>query len=170
MKINEKQYNYLKILLKNYKLKKNIDDLTQFEAAIAIEGIVNGGKVKDHYKGKKISEDDLKKRQSFFDGLVEAKSSYASEKQLIYIKDLCKISKYELIDSNILREDVNSIILLLRDNLISDTALKYLKEAEGGLEGKLIKIKEEPMEEKINLPEDWIPYNVELNGIIDFEK
>ena len=170
MKINQKQYNYIKILLKNYKLKKNIDDLTQYEASIAIEGMTNSGRVKDIYKGRKLSEEDLKKRQLFFDELVEAKSLYATEKQMNYIKNLCKISKYEITNFNILREDVNSVILLLRDNLISDTALKYLKEVEGGLEGKLIKIKEFPIKKEIELPEDWIQYDLELNGIVDFKK
>lgn len=169
MKINEKQHNYLKILLKNYNLKKNIEDLTQFEASIVIEGIVNGGKVKDTYKDKKISQEDFKKRQSFFEGLVEAKSSYATEKQINYIKNLCKVSKYEITNFNIHKNDVNSIILMLRDNLPSDAALKYLKEVEGGLESKLIKIKEEPQKDKIIIDEDWVLYNVEINGIIDFK-
>ena len=66
MNINEKQYNLLTKLLDNYKLQKDIEHLTQFEASIAIEGMINNGKVKDTYKGKKLKPVDLEKKQKLF--------------------------------------------------------------------------------------------------------
>lgn len=165
MNINEKQYNLLNKLLKNYRLKKDISTLTQFEASIIIEGIINKGKVKDSYKGKKLSDIDYKKKQSFFDNLVEIKNPYITEKQLRFIKNLIQISKYQLIDVNIRREDANALISFLRDNHYSKTALKYLKEID---EESLIKVKETQNNKTRVIPEEWILYDTKINGIVDF--
>lgn len=165
MNINEKQYNLLNKLLKNYSLKKDISTLTQFEASIVIEGIINKGKVKNTYKGKKLSDLDYNKKQSFFDNLVAIKNPYITEKQLMFIKNLIQVSKYELIDINIKREDANSVISFLRDNKYSKTALKYLKEID---EESLVKVKETKDEEKSDIPEEWILYDTKINGIVDF--
>ena len=165
MKINEKQYNLLTKLLKNYNLKKDIKLLTQFEASIVIEGILNNGKVKDNYKGKKLSNIELSKKQNFFDSLVSIKNPYITDKQLIFIKKLILTSKYELRDVKIKREDANSLISFLRDNKYSEIALKYLKEID---EESLIKVKEITNESNIDMPEDWILYDTKINGIVDF--
>lgn len=165
MNINEKQYNLLTKLLDNYKLQKDIEHLTQFEASIAIEGMINNGKVKDTYKGKKLKPVDLEKKQKLFDSLVVMKNPYITDKQLMFIQNLILTSKYELIDVNIKKEDANSIISFLRDNIYSKTALKYLKEID---EDSLIKVKESTKDTTIDIPKDWILYDIEINGIIDF--
>lgn len=166
MKINQKQYNLLIKLLKNYNLKKDISILTPFEASIIIEGILNNGKVKNTYKDTKLSEIDLKKRQNFFDNLVSIKNPYISEKQLMYIKNLCKTSKYELKSEIIKREHANILISFLRDNIKSDIALMYLEEIN---EDMLIKIKPIESEKNSIIPDNWVLYNVNINGIVDFK-
>lgn len=168
MKINQKQYNYLNVLLKNYDLKKDINLITPFEASIVIEGIVNNGKVKHTYKEKILSDDDYKKKQRFFESLVSPKSKLATEKQLKYIEGLCKSSKYELVDKDILRQDANELIRFLKEGGESEVALKYLAVPKPKTYDDLIKIKKIETEEKSSLPEEWVLYNIEINGIIDF--
>lgn len=168
MKINQKQYNLLIKLLKNYDLQKEITLLTPFEASTIIEGILNNGKVKDSYKNHKLSDIDYKKRQSFFEGLVKPKNIFATEKQMQYIINLCRSSKYELENNKILSEDANAVIGLLRDGIESERALKYFKELSEEDFSQLVKLKKVDKDTKLDLPEDWILYDVEINGIIDF--
>ena len=168
MKLNEKQFNYLNRLLKNYDLKKDINLITPFEASIIIEGIVNNGKVKNTYRDKVLTQADYEKKQRFFDNLVVAKSIYATEKQIAFIEGLCKSSKYEIIDNKILRQDANYIIKLLKDGIESDIALKYLEIPKAKTYDELIKVKKIEEKEQLDLPEEWVLYDIEINGIIDF--
>lgn len=169
MKLNEKQFNYLSKLLVNYDLTKDINNLTVFEASIIIEGILNNGKVKDTYKNIKLSDSDYKRKQIFFEKLVKAKSIYASEKQMNYIRSLCKRNRYEIINEKIIKKDVNDIILLIRDNIENPIAIKYVSKIKEKTEDDLIKLKSEVSKIDIDLPNDWIVYNIQINGIVDFE-
>lgn len=168
MKLNNKQFNYLNKLLVNYDLKKDINNLTTFEASIIIEGILNNGKVKNTHRNIKLTDADYAKKQSFFENLVTRKTIYASEKQFKFIKFLCDKNKYELINDKILKKDVNDILSLIKDNISNEIALKYVVKIKQKTYEDLIKIKVKKEEEKEQFPEDWTFYNMDFNGIIDF--
>lgn len=168
MKLNHKQLNYLNKLLINYDLKKDINNLTTFEASIIIEGILNNGKVKNTHKNIQLTDADLAKKQSFFENLVAKKSVYASEKQIRYINFLCSENKYEIINNNILKKDVNNIIDLIKDNIENEVALKYVVKIKEKTYEELIKIKEVEKKATDDFPSDWIFYDLDFNGIIDF--
>lgn len=167
MHLEEKQYKYLMSLLKDYKLNKNIQDITPLEASIVIEGILNNGKVKDTYRGKKLSQQDVRKKQLFFNNLASKKNKYATNNQLKYINDLLISSKYELTTTKIPIRDVNHIISFLKDNIENDVAKKYLIKKKAKT---LIKEKSPKKQKIINLPNEWILREIELNGIVDFVK
>ena len=168
MKINSKQFNYLTTLLKNYELKKDIDILTPYEASVAIEGILNDGKVKKTYKNKLLSDSMYIEKQKLFNRLIEKKNIYSTEKQLNFIINLCIPSKYELINNKILKEDASPLIKLLKDKVINNNALKYLKEYTDEEKALLIKVNTPKPLKQLALPNEWALYNQKINGIIDF--
>lgn len=168
MKLNQKQFNYLSKLLINYDLTKDINNLTVFEASIIIEGILNNGKVKNTYKNTTLSDADYKKKQIYFEKLVKAKSIYASEKQMNYIRSLCKKNKYEIINDKIIKKDVNDILMLIRDSKENSIALNYVSKIKEKTEDDLIKLKPQVSEENTNLPNDWVIYDIKIDGIINF--
>lgn len=168
MKLNSKQFNYLNKLLVNYDLKKDINSLTPFEASIIIEGILNNGKVKNTYRNIELTDADYAKKQSFFENLVSKKSVYASEKQYKFIKFLCDKNKFNLLNEKILKKDVNSILSLIKDNIENEIALRYVVKIKEKTYDELIRIKSYEQIEEDSFPNDWVFYNIELNGTVDF--
>ncbi len=165
MKIQEKQYNLLNRVLKGYALKKNINQLSVFEASLIIEGILNNGIVKKEFNGKLLSESDFLKRQTLFSNLVEKNSEYATERQIKYIESLLSNSKYKLKTFKILKKDVNHLITFLKGGDANINIVNYIEKKS---EPQLIKLKKIVPEIKPDLPSDWVMQNIEINGIIDF--
>lgn len=168
MKLNTKQFNYLNKLLVDYDLKKDINSLTVFEASIIIEGILNNGKVKNTYKNNKLTDADYTKKQLFFENLVAKKNPYASEKQFNFIKFLCNKNKFDIINTKILKKDVNDILKLIKDGIENDIALKYVSKIKEKTYEELVKVKAEVVKQKEGFPEDWVFYDLDFNGLLDF--
>lgn len=168
MKINEKQLNLLKKILVNYELKKNIYNLDTLEASVVIEGILNNGKVKPIYNNKPLSSEQARKKQVFFDSLVQKTFIKATDKQLRYVDYLSVKNNYILLTHNIPKSHISILINFLEKDIHNEIALKYLRKEKIQNKKELITIRKEHKEHQIKLPEDWVVEEIEINGILDF--
>lgn len=168
MLINDNQKKILNKILKQYKLKKDLEDLTTLEASVVIEGIYNNGRVKDTFKNKKLSDESFKRKQLLFDSLVEKIFIPATEGQLNYLNKLLSKSSFSLVSSEVAKDEVTPLISFLTKGIKNEVSEKLLKEKSYD---NLIKenaiIKEENC---FSFPENWNILNIELSGIIDFKK
>lgn len=169
MLINDNQKKILNKILKQYKLKKDLETLTTLEASIVIEGIYNGGRVKDTFKNKKLSDESFKRKQLLFDSLVEKVFIPATEGQLNYINKLLSKSNFCLVDSNLAKDEVTPLISFLTKGIKNEVSERLLKE---NTYDNLIKEIPAAVNKKdsFNFPENWNILNIELSGIVDFKK
>lgn len=168
MLINDNQKKILNKILKQYRLKKDLESLTTLEASIVIEGIYNNGKVKDTFKNKKLSDESFKRKQLLFDSLIEKVFIPATEGQLNYLNKLLSKSKFSLVSSEVAKDEVTPLISFLTKGIKNEVSEKLLKE-----ESYDNLIKENIVVNKkdnFKFPENWNILNIELSGIVDFKK
>lgn len=168
MLINDNQKKILNKILKQYKLKKDLENLTTLEASIIIEGIYNNGRVKDTFKNKRLSDESFKRKQLLFDSLVEKIFIPATEGQLNYLNKLLSKSNFSLAFSEIAKDEVTPLISFLTKGIKNEVSERLLKEKSyDNLIKENVKVEKE---DNFSFPENWNMPNIKLSGIIDFKK